>query len=111
MDKDSLDSALDRCDLGDACKALVRQYPHKDMLPALVKVREVLDPEPPLWSAPLYSHDECQAKFAQLEKMLAVAEEALKTLDGMLTKNWAGNFDLANKVLAKIADLRKGMET
>lgn len=46
MDTDILDRALDNCDLGDAYTAKVRQYPHRDMIPHLIKVREVLDPDP-----------------------------------------------------------------
>ena len=42
MDTDILDQALDNCDLGDGYKAKVRQFPHKDMLPQLTHVREVL---------------------------------------------------------------------
>ena len=53
MDKDILDRALDRCDLGDAQMAKVRQYPHKDMRPDLVRVREIRDYEHVLTGAEL----------------------------------------------------------
>lgn len=43
MDRETLIKALERCDLGDSSMARVTQYPHKDMLPHLVKVHEVLD--------------------------------------------------------------------
>lgn len=48
MDTDLLDKALDNCDLGDGYTAKVRQYPHKDMLSQLTRVREVLPTEPRL---------------------------------------------------------------
>lgn len=38
MDTEILESALDRCDLGDGCKAIVRMYPHKDYIHNYTKV-------------------------------------------------------------------------
>ncbi len=65
MDTDDLIKALNNCDLGDGRKALVRQYPHKDMLHKLTHVIEKS------------AYDELAAKCKELEDWVHRATDKL----------------------------------
>ena len=75
MDTDLLDKALGACDLGDGYLAKVRMYPHKDTIPLLTHVREVL---PIDWDLIWSKYIEDNIAALDTEQIQELVEKSLK---------------------------------